>query len=114
MRLFLLSFALLFGLIPVKEEVNSKVPTEVYGIWQSVDNEFVSIYTDSNFETVFDRRSSNGSRLAFGTVDYIDGQLFVTRTDVKDQYSLPFYIGDSTLVIMKPRSNQAWIWTKVQ
>jgi len=91
-----------------------KLPSEIYGIWRSIDNEFVSIYTNSEFVTVFDRRSPGGQRLAYGTINYKNGEMCINRLDTPDEYSLAFIVGESTLVITKPRSTQAWLWTKIQ
>ena len=114
MKKLVLFLSLMVSVIGFSQS-SSSLPSEIYGIWRSVDNEFVSIYVDEEFRTVFERRSSGGQRLAIGTISYNEnGEMCITRFDIKDQYSLAFIIGPSTLVITKPRSDQAWLWSKIQ
>lgn len=89
------------------------VPFEMYGVWQSVENEFLRITTDINGATKFQR--VQGRRvLATGEIKRINNQLHIIRSDSREEYDLIFIIGNGNMVITKPNSDRAWLWEKVQ
>ena len=109
MKKLILLFSLLVGSLAFGQE---DVPFEVYGIWQSVDNEFLRIARGPDGQAIFQR--INGREMkAMGTIKVIDGEMQITRGDKDDQYVLAYFIGNTTMVITKPRSSQAWLWNKV-
>ena len=84
------------------------IPTELYGQWYNLDQELLTIQPNETFT----RRNTKGI-LASGKLELVDGELRVIRDDVKDEYELLFYIGNTTLVITKPRSDKAWLFYRL-
>lgn len=84
------------------------IPSELYGNWYNLDQELLIIQPNETFT----RRNTKGI-LASGKLELVDGELRVIRDDIKDEYNLLFYIGNTTLVITKPRSNKAWLFYKL-
>lgn len=88
------------------------VPFEMYGVWQSVENEFLRITTDINGATKFQR--VQGRRLlASGEIKRVDNELHIIRSDNRQEYNLVFIIRNGFMVITKPNSDRAWLWEKV-
>ena len=87
---------------------SNSIPPELYGNWYNLDQELLIIQPNDTFT----RRSTEGI-LAQGKLEIIDGELRVIRTDVSDEYGLLFYIGNTSLVVTKPRSQQAWLFYKL-
>ena len=87
---------------------SNSIPPELYGNWYNLDQELLIIQPNNTFT----RRSTDGI-LAQGKLEIIDGELRVIRTDVSDEYGLLFYIGNTSLVVTKPRSQQAWLFYKL-
>jgi len=84
------------------------IPTELYGQWYNLDQELLIIQPNETFT----RRNTKGI-LASGKLELVDGELRVIRDDVEDEYNLLFYIGNTTLVITKPRSQQVWLFYRL-
>lgn len=87
---------------------SNSIPPELYGNWYNLDQELLIIQPNNTFT----RRSTEGI-LAQGKLEIIDGELRVVRTDVGDEYDLLFHIGNTSLVVTKPRSQQAWLFYKL-
>lgn len=87
-------------------------PSEFYGIWQSVDNEFVRIQTTFNFEVKF-LRVKGGELLASGALTPQDGRIHVYRTDIEKEYTLTYTINGGTMIVEKPDSHRVWVFSKV-
>ena len=88
------------------------IPFEMYGVWKSVENEFLRISSTINGTTRFQR--VQGRRLlASGEIKRIGNQLHIIRSDSKEEYNLVFIIGNGNMVITKPNSDRAWLWEKV-
>jgi hypothetical protein len=84
------------------------IPQELYGNWYNLDQELLIIQPNETFT----RRNTKGI-LASGKLELVEGELRVIRDDVKDEYNLLFYIGTTTLVITKPRSQQVWLFYRL-
>ena len=84
------------------------IPTQLYGQWYNLDQELLTIQPNETFT----RRNTKGI-LASGKLELVEGELRVIRDDVQDEYELLFYIGDTTLVITKPRSDKAWLFYRI-
>jgi len=84
------------------------IPHELYGNWYNLDQELLIIQPNETFT----RRNTKGI-LASGKLELVDGELRVIRDDVEDEYNLLFYIGNTTLVITKPRSQQVWLFYRL-
>lgn len=96
-----------------KEPEYTDVPFEMYGVWKSVENEFLKIYTTFEGTTEFQRVI--GRRVvARGEIKRVDNQLRIIRSDNTEEYNLVFIIGNGNMVITKPNSDRAWLWDKVQ
>lgn len=91
---------------------NETFPSDFYGIWQSVDNEFVRINTTFNFEVKF-LRVKEGELLSSGYLTSEPGKMHVYRTDIKKDYVLNYIIYNNTMVVEKPDSHRVWVFTKV-
>lgn len=101
-----------FLLMSINAFGQEDVPFEVYGIWQSVDNEFLRVYRTEDGKAAFQRVSGRSIK-AMGIIEFVDGEMHITRGDKKDEYSLAYFLGNDNMVIAKPNSNQAWLWSKV-
>ena len=80
----------------------------MYGNWYNQDQELLIIQPNDTFT----RRSTDGI-LAEGKLKIVDNELRVIRADVDDEYTLLFYIGNTSLVVTKPRSQQAWLFYRL-
>ena len=43
-----------------------------------------------------------------------NGDMHINRYDTEDAYRLGLFIGNETMVINKPNSIRAWLWTRIQ
>tara|TARA_Y100000004_G_C8924934_1_gene417183 strand:- start:93 stop:416 length:324 start_codon:yes stop_codon:yes gene_type:complete len=84
------------------------IPPELYGSWYNLDQELLTIQPNETFI----RRDTKGI-LASGKLQLIDGELRVIRDDIEDEYELLFYIGNTSLIVTKPRSKQAWVFYRL-
>jgi len=91
---------------------------ELFGIWQTLDNEFVQISRDMDFKVSFMRVASSKALLAKGFITADSAEtLSIDRTYPESETYVSQYVfspSKKTLVIMKPNSNQAWVLHKVQ
>ncbi len=106
MKSILLSLVML--LTATSNVENETFPTEFYGVWQSIDNEFVSISNDGSFIRV------DGKEVrAQGYLRQEDGKLYIKRTDIDEEYVLSYSKRNDVLVITKPFSTQAWLFFRI-
>ena len=96
---FLLSSFTLFA-----DETNPNI----YGYWLNLDSEILLIQTDNTFT-----RRSESNILAKGEIIISDDNISVLRTDTGEEYTLEYFLGNETLVVKKPNSDQAWLFTRV-
>jgi len=90
-------------------------PPEIYGLWVNGEGEFVEINHNNTFERFKVMSKTKAKQiLAKGIVEQVGEELHVIRKDTIDGYNLCYYMGNETLVICKPRSNQAWLWQKLR
>ena len=88
---------------------------EIYGLWVNGEGEFVEINYDNTFERFrVVPKTKFKQLLAKGIVEKVGEELHIIRKDTIDGYNLCYYMGNETLVICKPRSNQAWLWQKLR
>ncbi|MBL6612287.1 MAG: hypothetical protein ISP53_05630 [Flavobacteriaceae bacterium] len=91
---------------------------EFYGIWRTLDNEFVQIGRNSEFETYFERVSPGKGILAKGKILNVgERTIEVLREYPKDTIYFSDYAfspSKNTLIIMKPNSNRAWVLEKIR
>ncbi len=87
---------------------SNSIPPELYGNWYNQEQELLTIQPNHTFI----RRSAD-SILAQGKLEIVDGELRVIRTDVNDKYNLLFHIGNTSLIITKPRSQEAWLFYRL-
>lgn len=109
MKKFIILFSLLVSSLAFGQE---DIPVSLFGIYANGDGEVLQISRDLD-KVVFQRRSKYKME-ATGTIKLVDGELHIIRADKKDEYSLAFFIGNENIVIHKPRSTQAWLWTRIQ
>tara|TARA_B100000902_G_scaffold21425_1_gene25744 strand:- start:921 stop:1244 length:324 start_codon:yes stop_codon:yes gene_type:complete len=81
---------------------------EIYGYWLNTDSEILLIQTNNTFT-----RRSKSDVIATGKLIIGDNNIDVLRTDTGEEYTLNYFLGEETLVVRKPNSNQAWLFTKV-
>ena len=87
---------------------SNSIPPELYGNWYNQEQELLIIQPNDTLT----RRNTKGI-LAQGKLKMVDNELRVIRTDVNDEYDLLFYIGSESLVVTKPRSQQAWLFYRL-
>ena len=89
-----------------------EVPYNVLGTWQSMDGEILTITRE--LDSIVFVRKNKTTILATGNISLAkDGNLHITRYDIKDAYNLVYGIKGNTLVITQPRSVRAWLWSRV-
>ncbi len=103
-KLILSLYILLSSLVVSANETNPKI----YGYWLNNDSEILIIQTNNTFS-----RRSKTKVLAQGELVIEDNNLSVLRTDTGEEYTLEYFLGEKTLVVKKPKSNEAWLFTKV-
>ena len=87
---------------------SNSIPPELYGNWYNLDKELLTIQPNNTFV----RKSTEGI-LARGELKIVDNELRIIRADVDDEYTLLFYIGNTSLVVTKPRSQEAWLFYRL-
>ena len=80
----------------------------LYGYWMNTDGEVLLIQTNNTFV----RRTST-KIISTGRLEIIEDDLRVIRTDIEDEYSLGFHVRNNIFVVYKPRSEKAWLFTKI-
>jgi hypothetical protein len=93
---------------------NAFSQTDIYGMWGTVDGEYVEIFPDNTFKR-YNLRGLNKRKeiLAEGYIEYDGERLEVYRTDTVDTYDLDYFMGYENMVITKPRESEAWLWEKL-
>jgi len=93
---------------------NAFSQTNIYGMWGTVDGEYVEIFPDNTFKR-YNLRGLNNRKeiLAEGYIEYDGERLEVYRTDTVDTYDLDYFMGYENMVITKPRESEAWLWEKL-
>ena len=104
MKLLLLLFSLTaFAQVP-----------EIYGLWYNAEGEFVKIFQNDTFNRfTVEANTKRKITVSTGTIEYVNKELRIVRNDTIDTYDLCYYIGNETMVVCKPRSQQAWLWRKI-
>ena len=106
-----------FGMVTPAEEAED---VRFFGIWRSLDNEFVQIDRNDEFEMRFVRMGvvPNRALLAKGVITDTEGNVMEIEREYPkmETYQSIFAFSPSgeTLVIMKPNSKEAWVLHKVQ
>lgn len=87
---------------------------EIYGLWYNTEGEFVRIFQNDTFNR-FTTEAGTGKKVivSTGIIEYVNKELRITRKDTIDTYNLCYYIGNETMVVCRPRSQQAWLWQKI-
>jgi len=87
---------------------------QIYGLWYNAEGEFVKIFQNDTFNRfimeVGTRKKITESK---ETIEYVNKELRIVRKDTVDSYNLCYYIGNETMVVCRPRSQEAWLWQKV-
>jgi len=104
-----------FGMATPAEE---REDNRIYGIWRSMDNDFIQIWKSWDSEEVkFQRISSNRMLQAKGQILFSEeGELEIKRDyPMNEVYTSDYAFSPSgeTLVVMKPNGEQAWVLEKV-
>ena len=86
----------------------SENPPDIYGYWLNNESEILLIQLDNSFT-----RSDKFSLLAEGNLEFIDNKILVYRTDTNEEYILEYFLGQETLVVMKPNSQEAWLFSRI-
>ena len=95
---------LLSSLVVSANETNPKI----YGYWLNNDSEILLIQTNNTFS-----RRSQSEVLAKGELIIGDDNISVLRSDTGEEYTLEYFLGEKTLVVKKPNSEEAWLFTKI-
>ena len=105
MKNLILSLTILLSSLSVSaNDTNPKI----YGYWLNTDSEILLIQTNNTFS-----RRSKSEVLAQGELIIDDNNISVLRTDTDEEYTLEYFLGKETLVVKKPNSDQAWLFTKI-
>ena len=109
MKKFLLLLTLVVSSLAFGQE---EVPYDALGAWYNLDGEILIISRNEE-KIVFTRK--NATRiLATGEITMENGDMHINRYDTEDAYRLGLFIGNETMVINKPNSIRAWLWTRIQ
>ena len=109
MKKFLFFISLVVSSLAFGQE---EVPYDALGAWYNLDGE-VLVISRNESKIVFVRK--NATRiLATGEITMDNGDMRINRYDTNDAYRLGLFIGNETMVINKPNSYRAWLWTKIQ
>ena len=95
---------LLSSLVVSANETDPKI----YGYWLNNDSEILLIQTNNTFS-----RRSQSEVLAKGELIIGDDNVSVLRSDTGEEYTLEYFLGEKTLVVKKPNSEEAWLFTKI-
>lgn len=112
MRKFLTIMTLLVGSFAFGQE---DLPHELLGVWVNTDGEV--LYINRQLDDVTFMRKAGRKLISRGYITSVDGELHVEKYNNKekiDEYKLAYFIGNETMVITKPRSMQAWLWTRAK
>ena len=105
MKNFIISLTLFISSLSYSAIEN---PSNIYGYWLNNESEILLIQLDNSFT-----RSNKFSVLAQGNVEFIDDKILVYRTDTNEEYALEYFLGKETLVVMKPNSQEAWLFSRI-
>lgn len=89
-----------------------EVPYDALGAWYNLDGEVLII--SRNEEKIVFTRKNTTRILATGEITMDNGDMHINRYDTEDAYRLGLFIGNETMVINKPNSVRAWLWTRIQ
>ena len=109
MRKFLLFISLVVSSLTFGQE---EVPYDALGAWYNLDGE-VLVISRKEEKVVFVRKNAV-KILATGEITMVNGDMHINRYDTEDAYRLGLFIGNETMVINKPNSIRAWLWTRIQ
>lgn len=109
MRKFLLFISLVVSSLTFGQE---EVPYDALGAWYNLDGEVLVISRKAE-KVVFVRKNAV-KILATGEITMVNGDMHINRYDTEDAYRLGLFIGNETMVINKPNSIRAWLWTRIQ
>ena len=109
MRKFILLFSLLVSSLAFGQE---DVPYEALGVWANLEGEVLVISRAQDL-IVFVRKDKY-KILAQGEIKMVDGDMHINRYDTNEEYRLGLFIGNTTMVITKPHTTSAWLWTRLQ
>ncbi len=109
MKKLILLFTLVVSSLAFGQE---EVPYDALGAWYNLDGEVLIISRKAE-KIVFVRKSAT-KILATGEITMDNGDMHINRYDTEDAYRLGLFIGNETMVITKPNSVRAWLWTRIQ
>lgn len=109
MRKIILLLSLVVSSLTFGQE---EVPYDALGAWYNLDGEILVISRDAE-KVVFTRKNAV-KILATGEITMVNGDMHINRYDTEDAYRLGLFIGNETMVITKPNSIRAWLWTRIQ
>ena len=109
MRKFLLFISLVVSSLTFGQE---EVPYDALGAWYNLDGEVLIISRKAE-KIVFVRKNAT-KILATGEITMDNGDMHINRYDTTDAYRLGLFIGNETMVITRPNSIRAWLWTRIQ
>ena len=89
-----------------------EVPYDALGAWYNLDGEVLVI--SRNQEKIVFTRKNTTRILATGEITMDNGDMHINRYDTEDAYRLGLFIGNETMVINRPNSVRAWLWTRIQ
>ena len=108
MKKLILLLTLLFTFTTNNAQSSNDLDPTLYGYWMNIEGEVLLIQPNNTFV----RRTST-KIISTGRLEIVEDDLRVIRTDIEDEYSLGFHVRNNIFVVYKPRSTEAWLFTKI-
>tara|TARA_B100001769_G_C21980851_1_gene527375 strand:- start:626 stop:958 length:333 start_codon:yes stop_codon:yes gene_type:complete len=108
MKKLILLLTLLFTFTTNNAQSSNDLDPTLYGYWMNIEGEVLLIQPNNTFI----RRTST-KIISTGRLEIVEDDLRVIRTDIEDEYSLGFHVRNNIFVVYKPRSTEAWLFTKI-
>mgnify|MGYP003137799977 CR=1 FL=1 len=84
----------------------------LYGLWVNLDKELLTIQPNNTF--VRQTATDPSTIISRGTLEIVDNELYVVRTDTGETYTLKFHIGENTFVVTKPGTDEkVWLFERL-
>ena len=91
---------------------SQSTPPSLYGLWVNLDKELLTIQPNNTF--VRQTATNPSTIISRGTLEIVDNELYVVRTDTGETYTLKFHIGENTFVVTKPGTDEkVWLFERL-
>ena len=91
---------------------SQSTPSSLYGLWVNLDKELLTIQPNNTF--VRQTATNPSTIISRGTLEVVDNEIYVVRTDTGETYTLKFHVGDNTFVVTKPGTDErVWLFERL-